>query len=216
MDLSKAFGSEKKDEKAEIIDHETGEVLDRAQVVGNHEMALTFPAAVAFEHMSTEELGYVYAVHKAAEKILKERLGAMNEVLKKQMSAAGTKKMEYSDVRVTHDVPEDPEPVKSLSLDKLAEAMGTDHMGLVEMGLAECTMTVTVKGLDELLAKVADPSSLNLDSACNLEDAIEEATVVTTPKPRADRIIVTPQGELKKALASVKKKALPQKSRAKK
>lgn len=220
MDITNAITKkdeekDKEEESTEVVDGETGEVLERAKIVENHEVALTFPKVFAFQHLTLEEKAYVYAVHKAAEKILGDRLKAMNEAIKVQMTEEKTVKAEYTDVRVVHDVPGEPEPVKSLDIGKLAEALSTDKMGLVEMGLADATMTVRLKSDDEIQERIADPKGLNLDTANALAEAVEAATITITPKPRSDRIVVTPMGELKKTLADIKRKALPQKPRKK-
>jgi len=200
MDFSSIVSKDKDgEEKKEILDGETGEVLERAKIVENHEMALTFPRAIAFDQLTLEEKAYVYAVHKAAEKILGDRLKAMNEAIKGQMSREKVVKAEWTDVRVVHDVPAEPEPVESLSIDKLAEAMGTDHMGLVEAGVAEAKMTVTLDS--EKARRILK------------DEVIRAATITTTPAKRSDRIVVTPIGALKETLASIKRKALPQKPR---
>jgi len=218
MDFTKELTSKKKDEEkesTEVVDGETGEVLERAKIVENHELALTFPRLrePGFSALTLEEKAYVYAVHKAAEKILGDRLKAMNEAIKAQMTEEKTVKAEFTDVRVVHDVPGEPEPVKSLDIDRLAKALDTDHMGLVEMGLATATMIVKLKSEEDVRERIADPAGLNLDTANALAEAVEAATVVTTPEPRSDRIIVTALGTLKSTLADIKRKALPQKSR---
>ncbi len=217
----------KDEEKKEIVDGETGEVLERAKVVENHEVALTFPKAVAFQYLTLEEKAYVYAVHKAAEKILGDRLKAMNVAIKDEMSKDQVVKAEWNDVRVVHDMPATPEPEKSIDMDKLVEAMGMDHEQLVRLGLLKSRTTfqvrdriredVEARGLGVLSSEMQALGVNTLEEVHVLvEEAMEKATVTTTPKPRSDRIIVTAIGELKKTLAGIKKKALPQKARGEK
>lgn len=217
----------KDEEKKEIVDGETGEVLERAKIVDNHEMALTFPKVVAFDGLTLEEKAYVYAVHKAAEKILGDRLKAMNVAIKKEMTKDKVVKAEWNDVRVVHDMPATPEPEKSIDMDKLVEAMGMDHEQLVRLGLLKSRTTfqvrdriredVEARGLGVLSSEMKALGVNTLEEVHVLaEEAIKKATVTTTPKPRSDRIIVTAIGGLKETLARIKKRALPQKARGEK
>ena len=220
MDFSKELVSDEKKEKVEetkdIVDSETGEILTKGKIEESYETALTFPRAFGFQNMELKDQAYVYAVHKAAEKILKDRIKFMNEGIKERMTKENVLKAVWSDVKISHDVPAAPTPVESLDMELLAEALGTDETGLADAGLAERTVTYRLKDKDEIKAMLDDPSSFDariLYPQCELSEAVGKATVKTTPAARADRIIITPQGELKAVLAEIKRKALPQKKR---
>lgn len=164
-------------------------------IIGTFALALV-REGIDYESLSLEGKGVLYAIVKGAEGIVKKHVSAMNQTLKESMKDHEGRVYESDLVKITHDAP-DPEDVEEVDI----EAICPDALSmLVEDGAAQRVETVTYS-LDVVGLRDAVDRGVVAEGAL---DAIKTRTV-----QRADRIIVTAKGDLKKRLGELKKRALP-------